>query len=123
MISSAALFAGVGYYRQGKSKEKIDQQTTELNTINLLKQDVESLQKQVKDLTEKVETLTKDNEAKAKKLEEWMLVFQGRDPQVQDLIKAVNEYIALGKPAIAGITNEILPTARRLEKFLDKQTF
>lgn len=123
IVSFAGLFAGIGYFRQGKKKEILDGQTEELNTINLLKNDVETLQKQVKELTQKVETLTKDNEAKTKKLDEWMLVFQGRDPAMQTFMKMMETYIATNSPMLEAVKSKALPTIERLEKYLDKQTF
>lgn len=123
LISIGILFGGIGYYRQGKKKEILDGQAEEINTINILRNDVETLQKQVKELTQKVEVLNKDNAEKTRKLEEWMLVFQGRDPDMKLFMDLMRSYVNNNTPLIETIKSETVPTIKNLQRYLDKQTF
>jgi uncharacterized protein YoxC len=122
-ISFAIMFAGVGYYRQGKKQEILDGQLEELNSITLLRSEVETLTRQVKELSSRVEILTNDNEIKTKKLEEWMHVFQGVDPDMKAFKEMVRTYIHVNTPLLDIIKSETIPSIRNLQKYLDKQIF
>lgn len=123
ILAVAAIFASIGYYKQGGNKRTLDEQTADLNTISLLEKSVGLLQKEVKDLAVRVDTLTKDNLEKSRQLQDWMLVFQGRDPKMQEFIKVLTEYTETGKPAIDIIIKDVYPVIRNMEKWLNKQQF
>lgn len=100
------LFAcsyGYGQIREGKNQSKID-------TITILKADVETLGEKVKELTRKVEDLTLEIEQKDKKLAATLEILQGRDPAMGDFIKASSAYML-----------STAPTLDTLKRYLDKQ--
>lgn len=123
LISFAALFAGIGYFRQGKDQGK-------LSTTNLLKEQIEALegkvngqQSEIIELTSKVKLLTDAVEEKNKKIGEMMEILQGRDPEMTTFIALMKAYIAGNLPMLEMIKTKTIPTVERLEKYLDKQQF
>ncbi len=110
MISVAALFAGVGYFKQGKSQGKLD-------ANNLLKDDVTELSKKVNAQDTEIARLTKEvhdlhiaiNE-KEQKLTEVLQILQGRDPKMQEVILKIEEYF-----------RTVAPVMDELDKFLKGQ--
>lgn len=134
IIGLGVIVTGIGYtwgkFKEGKAGGKFD-------TVKLFKEQIDALEGKVnlqdtemkkqnleiKRLTAEVHDLKIVIEAKDKKLTETIAILQGRDPQMQSFIKTLEEYTELGKPVINAVSSEILPILRRLEKYLDKQTF
>jgi FtsZ-binding cell division protein ZapB len=107
---------GYGQWKQGKNQVRID-------TITLLKSDVDTLKDKVIELTNQVDSLTKELRLKDEKLKEWLEIFQGRNTDMVDFIKMGNTYMEIGKPILAAITTDVLPVVKRLDTFLNKQQF
>lgn len=123
IFSLAALFAGIGYFRQGKVQSRLD-------TANLLKEQIDALEgkvnlqdAEIKKLTKEVHDLHEAIDEKDKKLVETLAILQGRDPQMQEFIKKMSDYITIGEPAIQSIRVDILPIIKRLDKFLGNEKF
>lgn len=114
IFAVAAGFAAIGYFRQGKNQSKLD-------TVNLLKEDVEVLRGKVEELTKEVQNLRAENAEEKKKFTDAILAIQGRDPALQAFIASVKEYVESNKPVIEQIKIEVLPVVKKLDKFLDKQ--
>lgn len=91
ILSMAGVIAlisyGWGQWTKGKNESKLD-------TIMLLKEDVETLKGKVEELTTKVEELTLEITEKDKKLTEVIAILQGRDPQMQEFIRETSPVIA-----------------------------
>ncbi len=118
----AALLAGIGYLRQGKNQGKLD-------ANNLLQQDVSELTKrinnqdtEIKRLTEEVKSLHDAIDIRDKRFAESILLLQGKDPQLVAFVAIVQKYIESNIPLLNTINTETIPTIKRLEKFLDKQS-
>lgn len=123
IISLAALFAGFGYFRQGRNQARIDANI-------LLKDDVDALTKKVNLQAEDIEKLTNKVTQmegvileKDKKLAETLLILQGRDPQLITFVETVKKYIETNIPLLETIKTETIPTLEKLDKYLNKQTF
>lgn len=128
IISLAALFAGIGYFRQGKKQGEMDTVTLFKDQIDALEGKVnlqsEQISKQdteIKNLTNEIQILRKEITEKDKKLIETLEILQGRDPRMQEFISELKAYIELGRPALETLTTKIIPIVNRLDKFLDKQ--
>lgn len=113
-----ALSFGFGYlysqFKEGSTKNKLD-------TIALLKEDVETLRAEVGELTAKVKELTQEVTNKNKQLDEAMAILQGRDPEMQAFVVNMVQYIKDTKPLIDDIKIKVLPVVDRLDQFLNKQ--
>lgn len=123
IFSLAALFAGVGYFRQGKNQSRIDANI-------LLKDDVEALTKKVnlqatdiEKLTKEVQDLHRSIDEKDKKLSEYVDILRGRDPQMTLFLSVMQEYVKNNTPLLETIKSKTIPTIERLENYLNKQTF
>jgi len=127
IIALGVMVFGGGYlwgkFREGKNSSKFD-------TVKLFKEQIDALEgkvnlqdAEIKRLTGEVHELKLVIEAKDKRLGEVLAILQGRDPQMQMFMKELKDYIEAGKPAIHYITTEIPVILKRLEKFLDKQSF
>lgn len=123
LLSVAAAFAGIGYFRQGKAKAKLD-----ANTI--LDQDVKALTKRVDDQANEIEKLTREVkdlhisiDQRDKKFAEAILTLQGKDPQFQLFVEMMKKYIETNIPILEDIKSKALPTITKLDKYLDKQQF
>lgn len=116
LISIAGAFAGIGYYRQGKTQGKLDANA-------LLKQDVDELTKKVNVLTKQVEELRDEIADKNKKLDDLLLILQGKNPDLVNLLSELRNYMDFNSPVFTKIRDKGLPTLERLEKYLDKQSF
>lgn len=119
----AIISYGYGQIRKGRNDSKLD-------TIKLFKEQVEALEDKVNRQDDEIKKLTKEVhdlhvaiDEKDAKLTETLAILQGRDPQMQAFMVKLNEYTELGKPAIKAIVTDVLPLVKRLEKFLDKQSF
>lgn len=130
IFSLAALFAGAGYFKQGKNQSKLD-------TVSLLKEQIDALEGKVKIQEEKIgeqdkkiaemkntiESLYKENIEKNKKLTETLQILQGRDPQMQAFVDIMKKYVEANVPLLDDVKVNVIPTIKKLDKFLDKQTF
>lgn len=112
----AVISYAYGQWISGKNKYKID-------TITLLEKDVETLKSQVIKLSGQITELQGAITEKDKKLGEALAILQGRDPQMQELIKQLNDYILIGKPVMELVIKDVIPTVAKLDKFLNKQQF
>lgn len=130
----AIIAYGYGQFSKGKVEAKFD-------TINLLKEQVDALEKalafsdgkkkvEIDALNSKIDLLTKEIQElhfaldnKSKKEQELRDLISGNDMATQDFRKMVKDYTDLGRPAINTITVEMRPVIRRLDQFLNKQTF
>lgn len=120
LMSFAALFAGIGYFKKGRIDGKLD-------TITLFKEQVDALTKKVNDQDTKIKNLTSEIQGlhaaideKEKKLEEVLQILQGRDPKMQEVIKKIEEYIEAAKPATEALL-KVVPVIDELDKFLKAQ--
>lgn len=116
ILSIAALFAGVGYFRQGKNQAKLDANA-------LLKDDVVALTKKVNEMDKEIKSLRLAIEEKDKKLSDTLAILQGRDPQMTAFVEIVKSYITANVPLLEEIKTTTIPTIKKLDKFLDKQHF
>lgn len=123
LFSMAALLAGVGYFRQGRTKSKLD-------TVNLFKDQVDALERKVNTQTEDIVKMTTEIhnlktaiDEKDRKLAEALQILQGRDPGMQAFIAIMQEYIKTNTPLLEEIRAKTLPTIARLETYLNKQQF
>ncbi len=129
-MKRAALFAALGYWKQGKNQRNLDDSNIKLNTNSLLKEQIEALetkvdsqsvkmdeqQKEIIELTAKVQGLY-DQNVQLKNL------LQGRDPQMQELMVLMQKYIETNIPLLEIIKSETIPTIRNMKKYLDGQKF
>ncbi len=123
VMAFAALFAGIGYFRQGKDQGK-------LSTNTLLKEQIDALETKVNTQTADIEKMGKEIhelrfavDARDKKIAEFMEIFQGRDPQMTVFIATVTKYIETNVPLLENIKMHTVPTIENLQKYLDKQSF
>lgn len=107
-----AVGYGYGQWKQGKNQVRID-------TMTLLKSDVETLKDKVIELTAKIQALTVDIESKDKRLKELLEILQGRDPELKNFITESNAYMILAKPILTTIVTDVIPVVKRLDKYLD----
>lgn len=114
------LIAGIGYvygkFKEGQNKSKLD-------AVGLLKADVEALTKKVNELNKQVDDLTEVNKEKDKKLGELLDILHGRDPQTQAVMIDLKKYIEGNTPFIEQVKTEFFPILRRLDQYLNKQSF
>jgi len=122
-FSMAALFAGVGYFRQGKAKSKLD-------TVTLFKEQVDALEGKVNTQTDEMAKLMKRIkmlqdaiDERDKKFAQAILAIQGRDPSMQEFMILMRSYIDTNTPLLETIKTKTIPTIERLELYLNKQTF
>lgn len=127
-LMNVGIFIGGCAYAYSKWSE--GRSGGSLGTVSLLKEEVSALQNKVKTqdddikaLTTEVHNLRAAIEEKDRKLRETLLILQGRDPETQAVMAAIKSYIEIGRPVLDTIGSESIPTLRRLEKFLDKQSF
>lgn len=130
LFGFAALFAGIGYFRQGKNQGELDKANIKLNTNTLLKEQIDALETKVNTQTTDIEKMGREIhelknavEEKDKKIDEFMKIFQGRDPQMTAFITTVTKYIESNVPLLESIKMHTIPTIENLQKYLDKQTF
>jgi len=137
IFAIAASFAGVGYYKQGRATQILDEGNTKLNTNSLLKDQIDALEDKVdrqsekinsqsdeiKGLTAKVQFLTNSLDEQQKKFAQAILAIEGKDPQIIEFIGMAKSYFELNRPLLDKINHEVVPTVERLGKYLDKQTF
>lgn len=127
IITAGVILAGLGYaYGQIRDRRN----NSKFDTINLFKDQIDALegkvvlqQGEIKKLTEEVHQLKTELTLKDQKITEMLTLLQGRDPGMQAMIVALNEYMALGRPVMQYIGSDVQPVIKRLERFLDKQTF
>ncbi len=105
---------GYGQWSQGRNQDKLD-------TISLLKSDVETLRGKVEELTSEVKNLIEQNLKDKKTLSDALAILQGRDPATLAFIDSMKKYVESNMPLLETIKIEVIPTVRRLDKFLDKQ--
>lgn len=99
IVGAVAIIAyGWSSIVKGRNESKLD-------TITLLQADVTTLRGKVEELTEKVVKLTEEIAEKDKKLAEVIDILQGKDPVMQEFIK------------------EATPIIKKLDLYLNKQTF
>jgi len=116
----AIITYAYGQFTKGKIESKFD-------TINLLKEQVDALEKalafsdgkkkvEIDALNSKIDLLTREIQdlhvaidSKDKKQEELLAIIQGKDPQMLEFIKL--------------FTVDVLPTIKRMDQFLNKQKF
>lgn len=129
-----ALVAGCGYawgqFKQGKNQAALDKGNSELNTNELLKDQIDALKDKVngqddliKILTTKVEALTTEIQVRDKKFTEAILAIQGKDPQMTEFITTIKTFIEMNRPLLDKINHEVIPTVENLQKYLNTQTF
>ncbi len=113
-FGAAAIFAGVGYYKQGAKSEILDEGNTKLNTNSLLKDQIDALEgkvnlqteqmeaqaHEIQDLNKKIDQLTLDIEERDKKFAQVVLTLKGENPMMAEFVKAANEYMLLSKPVM-----------------------
>lgn len=116
LFGVAAVFAGVGYWKQGQNQAKLDANT-------LLKDDVEALTKKVNGMADEIKQLRAVIEKKDEDLKKYLEIFQGRDPQMTTFLDMMKKYIETNVPLLQTINSETVPTIRNLQKYLDKQSF
>ncbi len=99
-FSTGAVFAGLGYFKQGGKQESMDNDSIYKNRIEALElqgrnqtSDIEKLTKEVKELHEAIDL-------RDKKFAEAILVLQGKDPLMSDFVKAGYDYMTLSKPVM-----------------------
>lgn len=111
-----AILFGLGYFysqfKEGSTKNRLD-------TINILKSDVQTLRDEVANLTNKVEMLTKEIETKDKKLGEALAILQGRNPEMEKFIVTMTQYMEDMKPFIENVKMRVIPVVTKLDKYLD----
>ena len=112
----AVISYGYGQVRRGRNDSRID-------TINLLEKDVVILKDEVSKLSKEVTDLKIVIKEKDDKLAEALSILQGRDPQMQEFIKLMAAYIETNKPILEEIKVEVIPIVKKLDLFLNKQTF
>lgn len=112
----AAISYGYGQFKKGKNESKLD-------TISILEKDVSILKDKIVKLTNQINELKSIIDDKDKKLSDALSILQGRDPQMQEFIKQMSEYIHIGRPLMESVVKDVLPTVAKLDKFLNKQTF
>lgn len=109
LLAILGLFFTIGYaygqWKNGANQEKID-------TITILKSDVETLRNKVEELTNQVKLLRDENAIEKDKFLKAILAIQGDNPMLVEFIKTTNEYMLKTNPVLI-----------RMDKFLDKQTF
>lgn len=137
MFGYAGIQAAIGYREQGKKQAKLDEDNTEINTNTLLKQRIEALEEKVKLQQEqmdelkkisderqiRIEALYKENLEKNKKIEEYLEIFKGRDPKMQEFFDIMKKYVDMTAPLIKEIEIEMIPVIKDLKEYLHKQTF
>lgn len=127
IITAGIILAGIAYaYGQIIDRRN----NSKFDTINLFKDQIDALEgklvlqdTEIKKLTDEVHALKTELGLKDQKLTELLTLLQGRDPGMQAMIVALNEYMALGKPVLQYVGSELQPAVKRLERYLDKQTF
>lgn len=107
MFAGAAY--GYGLYKDRKDNSKI-------NTVKLFKDQVDAMELKIKGQSEEIVNLAKEVHdlkeeimEKDKKLSELLEILQGKDPAIANFISAFEK--------------DISPILKRLEKYLDKQSF
>jgi uncharacterized coiled-coil protein SlyX len=127
LFNIGILIGGLAY---AYSKWRGGRDDGSLGTISLFKEQITALENKVKNQDNDIKTLTAEVhnlrlaiEEKDNKLRDTLTILQGRDPATQAATAAMKLYIESAKPVIELIGTEAIPTLRRLEKFLDKQSF
>jgi len=122
IIALAALFAGIGYFKQGRDQAK-------LSTISLLKEKIAAFETKLndqsndmEDMSIRIKQLEETVEERDKKLAEVLAILQGKDPQMQEVINLMRNYMQTNIPLLETIKTKTIPTIDKLEKFLDKQS-
>ncbi len=100
-----ALAYGYGQWKQGKNQEKID-------TISILKSDVETLRGKVEELTTQVSLLRTENALERDKFTKAILTLQNQDPLMNKFIESQNEFMTYTKLILV-----------RVDKYLNHQSF
>lgn len=114
LLSLAAAFFGMGYYKQGKASQVLDDGNAKLNTNSLLKEQIDALEgkvdlqnekmteqsHEIEQLNKKIDLLTKEIEERDKKFAQVILTLQGENPLMTEFIKSANEYMMLSKPVM-----------------------
>jgi hypothetical protein len=94
-----------GQWKNGANQEKID-------TITILKSDVETLRGKVEELTTQVKLLRDENALEREKFTKAILTMQGQDPLMVEFIKNQNDFMTYTKLILV-----------RVDKFLNKESF
>ncbi len=100
-----AIAYGYGQWKNGRNQEKID-------TISILKSDVETLREKVEELTNQVQLLRQENALEREKFTKTILTLQGQDPVMNEFIKTQNEFMTYTKLILI-----------RVDKYLNSVTF
>lgn len=120
-VGMGGLVAGIGYmaaqFNKGKYKAIDDKKESELTTVQLLKEQIDALEKKVEtqktdidNLTKEVHDLRDENQQVNSKLMNALEILQGRDPHLIEFMKTAHEYILKTSPVV-----------ERLDRYLDKQ--
>lgn len=112
----AIISYGYGQLVSGRNKSRLD-------TIAILEKDVGVLREEVTKLSDKVNELTKIIEEKDKKLGEALSILQGRNPEMEQFIKLATGYVNSSQPFLDQVKTDILPVVKKLDLYLNKQTF
>lgn len=119
-INALAVLAivsyGYGQLRKGRNDSRLD-------TITILEKDVKILKDKVVELTAQVDKLQLTIQEKDQKLMDALAILQGRNPEMDTFIKLVDNYITGNAPLFEEIRLEVIPVARKLDKYLNKQSF
>lgn len=123
LFGFAALFAGIGYFNQGKDQGKLSTTTLLKEQIDALETKVNGQADEIVTLTDEVQKLRTAVEEKNKKIGEMMEILQGRDPQMLAFMDMMNTYINTNTSLWETVKTKTIPTIERLEKYLDKQVY
>lgn len=124
VASTGVILMGIGYlvsqYKSGKSKGQVEAIDNNIKTLDLLSRQVIELQqlsgeqgKMIVDLEGKVDKLTILVEEKDQKIQEYIKIFQNRNPQLDDFIKLLTE---VANKATVYMENDIKDSSERKVK-------
>src|SRR3990167_1310561 len=134
IIAFSGLITSIGYLfgtlKKGKNQGEIDTVKILNDKIDALEMKVNDQQiqidlmkKTIEEREEQLKALYKENLEKNKKIEEYLLIFKGRDPHFEEFVTLIKKYVETNIPLLQKISVDVIPVIEKLAKYLNKQTF
>ena len=104
IVSISGLFAGIGYYKQGKNEAKSSDVDSANSTVRLYKDRADAFEKDLKELHREIDALKKDftfREESYKKtidqqeqlIKTYAAILQNRNPELENTLKSINDFL------------------------------